>query len=303
MPKDDTDRAALEAQLMGGEIEDEDEKPGESLTPEVKAEAGEPEAAPEETIEQIRERLAKVEEERGNLERAMREEREAKKTSERTLQALVERLESVQQERQAQPEVKVAEPPNREDDPAGFLAWQNEQTIARLDNIEKRYQQESKVSKEQAEANRFVTTFQTQLDQYAAQVPDYNDAAAFLGEHRDKELQSLGIYDPQQRQEMLRQDAYQIGAHAMQQGKNPGEMFYALAKLRGYQGKKADTVTTQPAVADKPKVKSLSDISGSAPGNKESLQARAERILAATNLKDVLALNADDMEKLLKEVR
>lgn len=306
MAVEDKDREDLEAQLMGGEVQgDEPGEPDGSISAPTVDSGGQPdtkdvkEPDPEVTREHLQERLAKAEKERHDFERAMREEREAKKQSERTLQSLLDRLES------AQAETKKEEPVDRapvyEEDPAAYLKWQNDQILEDRRREVAQREEEKKARSQSEEYQKWFTAIKQGINQYAESTPDYNDAAKFLVESRIKELDIMGVRDKQEVMQTLKQEEFQVGAWALQRGISPGELIYNLAKTRGYAGKiqSGDTGGGN----DRPRVKSLSNISGSPSGNKESLQARAERILAATNLKDVLALNPDDMEKILKEAR
>lgn len=65
-------------------------------------------------------------------------------------------------------------------------------------------------------------------------MPDYRQASQFMAESRKRELTALGN-DPLQVQQIMRQEAIELAANAIQQGKNPAEVIAALAKSRGYQ--------------------------------------------------------------------
>jgi hypothetical protein len=293
-------REEIEAQLMGGEIQEE-KVDGLRVVEDAPAlkevEAKEPELVQEDTLEQIRERLAKAEEERSNYQRAMQEEREAKKVSDRTLQSLVERLETIQKEKEV-PALKEYTPVY-EEDPAAYLKWQNDQILAdRRQELADRQQREQQNTQAQ-QIQQLQQAVKQGINQYAEQTPDYNDAAKFLVESRIKELEIMGIRDRQEQMQTLTQEELQVGSWALQRGVSPGELVYNLAKSRGYQSQTSGSGVS----TNKPQVKSLSNISGSPSGNKESLQARAERILSATNLKDTLSINQDELEKILKEAR
>ena len=83
---------------------------------------------------------------------------------------------------------------------------------------------------------------------YAAATPDYGAAVAHLTQARSQQLRELAAAmgqpatDDMIGQQVLmeaRQTAYQ----ALQNGKNPGEVFYAMAKAMGYTAKAAETLT------------------------------------------------------------
>lgn len=307
MPKaqDQEDRDNIEAQLMGGEVQAESTPEPEPrdeparIVKEVESAQPEAEAAPEETLADLKGRLAKVEEERTNYQRAMQEERESKKTSERTLQTLLDRLEAAQKEKE--PQEQIERTPVYEEDPAAYLKWQNDQILEdRRREVSQRQEQE-KLTTEQRKAQELHQTIKAGFNKYAEQTPDYNDAAKFLIDSRIKELEIMGERDKDKQLRILQQEEVQVGSWALQRGISPGELVYNLAKSRGYQ--KAVQEVQGVTGNDKPRPKSLSNISGSPSGNKDSLQARAERILAQTNLKGILSLDPDEMEKILKEAR
>jgi hypothetical protein len=295
--KEDTEREELEASLMGGEVAEEAEPEAE---PQDREEVSEetPEQSPEEDLETVKARLAQIQEERNSLEQGLRQEREAKKQAERTMATLLDRIETAQKERQQRESVPQEEIPNREEDPAGFLAWQQEQTLAEIRGMKEERQQERQYTQQEQQQRVFLTEYQRQLDEFANKTPDYNEAAQFLAKNRDEELQALGVYDPAKRMEMLHQDALQIGAFCMQQGRNPAQTFYELAKKRGYQGKPPAAPPGKPQVEPK----SLSTIGGRSPGQSESLQARADRIINTTRWDEISELDEKEVDKVLRQM-
>lgn len=302
--KEVSEREELEAQLMGGEVAElEDATVETSETAKDTTEIAEQAEVPEEDIETIREKLAKLQEERNSLQQAMREEREAKKQSEKTMAALLDRIEEAQKEKEARVAAAQAQEhiPNREDDPAGFIQWQQEQTLKEVRELKQERQEERSLTKQEQQQQAFLSEYQRLIDDYAQKTPDYNDAAQFLAKCRDEELQALGIDDQKERMSMLHQDALQIGAFCMQKGRNPAQTFYELAKKRGYLGQKP--VETQQA-GEKPAVepKSLTTIGGRTPGNAESLQARADRIINTTRWDDLVGLDEKEIDKVLRQI-
>jgi hypothetical protein len=282
---------------MGGEVAEEAEPEAE---PQDREEVSEetPEQSPEEDLETVKARLAQIQEERNSLEQGLRQEREAKKQAERTMATLLDRIETAQKERQQRESVPQEEIPNREEDPAGFLAWQQEQTLAEIRGMKEERQQERQYTQQEQQQRVFLTEYQRQLDEFANKTPDYNDAANFLAKNRDEELQALGVYDPAKRMEMLHQDALQIGVFCMQQGRNPAQTFYDLAKKRGYRGKPPAATPEKPLVEPK----SLSTIGGRSPGQSESLQARADRIINTTRWDEISELDEKEVDKVLRQM-
>lgn len=85
--------------------------------------------------------------------------------------------------------------------------------------------------------------FQRHVDiaeaEFKGKVADYNEAIDFLHAGRMAEMKALG-YDDQSARYVIGQEAIGISSAAFQQGANPAERFYALAKARGYAAKAAD---------------------------------------------------------------
>ena len=75
--------------------------------------------------------------------------------------------------------------------------------------------------------------------EFAAQTPDYNDAAQYLQGFRSKQLERLG-YTPQERGAMMAQEALSLAARAFQRNENPASIIYEMAKISGYSQKAAD---------------------------------------------------------------
>jgi hypothetical protein len=311
---EDAGRDELEAQLMGGEVQDEvKDKPSEkeseiSESPDQKETDIKTESKGEESetvdIEQMKERLAKAEKERADFQQAIREEREAKKASDRTLQALLEKLEKAAKEPDDNA-VQAQAIPNYDEDPAAYLRWQNDQILEDR-RVEKAQRERDETGRTQElQVQRLGQAIRQGIDQFAANTPDYNDAAKFIIESRVKELGIMGIKDQAEVTNIVRQEGLQVGAWALERGKSPGELIYELAKAKGYRRTQAESVQNEikDSSTPNPRPKSLSSIGGSPSGSKESLQARADRILSATSLTDVLALNSGELEKILKEAR
>jgi hypothetical protein len=299
--KEDIELDELEAKLMGGEIAEETPKEDEELSVQPDAESESTLEPQDEDVETIQAKVVRLQEERNSLEQAVRQEREAKKQAERTMATLLDRIEAAQKEREGRESIVQERIPNRDEDPAGYLAWQQERTLAEIRELKEERQQERQLTRQEQEQRTFLTEYQRQLDEFASKTPDYNDAANFLAKNRDEELQALGIYDPHQRQQMLHQDALQIGAFCMQQGRNPAQTFYELARKRGFQGKPpAHSVENQGKEPNQPK--SLSTIGGRSPGQQESLQARADRIINTTRWNDIADLDEKEIDKVLRQM-
>jgi hypothetical protein len=78
--------------------------------------------------------------------------------------------------------------------------------------------------------------------------PDYEKAFNFLSDVRKGELQDLGVNDPEDMNKQLTTSAINLSRFALQQGKNPAEVIYNMAKRYGYKSEDTKQVATQDAV-------------------------------------------------------
>jgi hypothetical protein len=86
----------------------------------------------------------------------------------------------------------------------------------------------------QSQAIQAVFAHASRLEnEFESRTPDFQTASAFLRETRARELATLGV-DPYRVQQILGLEKLQLAQAALQQGRNPAEIIYALAKMRGY---------------------------------------------------------------------
>jgi hypothetical protein len=86
----------------------------------------------------------------------------------------------------------------------------------------------------QSQAIQAVFAHAARLEsEFEARAPDFKSASAFLRDARAQELSALGV-DPYRVQQVLGLEKLQLAQAALQQGRNPAEVIYALAKMRGY---------------------------------------------------------------------
>lgn len=116
--------------------------------------------------------------------------------------------------------------------------------IAALKEV-RAFQKQQREQGEQAQQIReFAGRVQTHEADWAAANPDYGDQIAFLRESRATELMALPGMTQDRIGQQLMQEALQTADMAFRNGKNPGEVFTALALTRGWKAKEAP----QPAV-------------------------------------------------------
>lgn len=240
-------------------------EPAEPAKP-SEEEAPEAETAPE-PAEPVAEAPEKKEKQSTVPLAALHEEREARKRAEKAYQELMETL----NKRFAEPEKEPEEPkgpPSPEDDIFEAVKYTQEQLKAIREA-----QEESKRREQQAASyQQFYQTTRTAEQEFAAKVPDYNDALGHLRTLRVQELQAFGVTDAQAIERDIAQQAQAIAAHALRMGKNPGELAYALAKTRGYQPKVTAAVSQVDKAEAKAASMSLSKGGGSSPAGEVSVE-------------------------------
>lgn len=145
----------------------------------------------------------------------------------------------------AQPKVK----PDREADPFGYMAWQDEQ----MEALRSRLDQFTAQTQERDAAVELTNAFRNDAAAYTRTNPDFwesgqnarDGAYHFLMKSRDAELQAAGYTNPQDRMNIIAADERDIVArafHARQQNPNapgPAQVLYNLAVARGYQKRAA----------------------------------------------------------------
>lgn len=209
---------------------------------------------------------------------ALEEERQRRKAAEKKAveaeqnQArLDERMKLINEalEKKANP-VIATEIPDPDKDALGAVKMTMEE-VKQL----KQFRENFERNQETANQVNMVTNRAMALEkEFMTITPDYNDASNYLIASRRGELSAFGMTD-QQIQQQIAQESLQIAITAMQQGKNPSEIIYNVAKLRGYQKKDGDQNNAGQSEADKiarleaaqKSNRSLGDINGGAPNN------------------------------------
>lgn len=136
--------------------------------------------------------------------------------------------------------------PDFETDPAGWIAHTMqtqgkslEAVQTELATLKQEKAKAAETSKQQAAVKEIFDYAVEQEKTFKASNPDYDDASKFILESRQTELAFMG-YTPQQIAEMINVERLTIAHQAKQQGKNPAEIVYNIAKSRGYAKKAPD---------------------------------------------------------------
>lgn len=119
--------------------------------------------------------------------------------------------------------------PDPETDFFGAIRHQGE-TIAEMN---KRLNQQEEARKQAESQQDLMQNYTAAANQFEQQTPDFRAAYGHLLTSRVAELSALG-YSEQAIRKTLRDEEMAIAQTAFQNGRNPGEVIYDLAKHRGY---------------------------------------------------------------------
>lgn len=185
-------------------------------------------------------------EERANKETAVGVERKARKEAEKRARELEDqvakfngRFEVLQTLAQQQSAPKADEPatieiPDVNVDPIGhFQALYQEQSKFTA-KLAEQLQAQQQQSQNFTNVQRLGAITSQHEAAFTATEPSYPQAIQHLIQGRQAELEAMGIADPMQRQEAIRNDFATIAAQALQSGGNIAERLMAVAKARGF---------------------------------------------------------------------
>lgn len=158
---------------------------------------------------------------------ALHQERERRKQAEAQFQALQEKLAAIEAKLNPPAPIEIPDPVL---DPKGFKQFQ-------IDQINQRAKEQADNERRQMEAQQHqqvMARLNQDVQAFRATTPDYDTAFQHAVKVRQEELAFYGNA-PEQIAAQLETDVQAIVAQAYSQGKNPAELFYAYAKMRGYQ--------------------------------------------------------------------
>lgn len=136
------------------------------------------------------------------------------------------------------------EPPDPEHDIFAAFRYQNEQLRAMQEREEYRQQAEYQAAERQHAEAQIWNFWERSRAEFAQTTPDFGDAATFLAEARDRQLQALGAIDQrmaskQGRDAQMNAELQKIIVGAAQRGLSPAQAVYELARAWGYGGASA----------------------------------------------------------------
>lgn len=172
---------------------------------------------------------------------ALHQERERRKETERQFQELQRQFAEIQAKLNPPPEIVVPDPVLQ---PEAFKQFQ-------IDQIKQRAAEKAEADRqaqERAQEQQIMARVNQDVQQFRAATPDYDQAFQHAVKVRREELAFYGN-SPEQIDQQIEVDVRAIVGQAYTQGKNPGELFYGYAKMRGYSPAQAarDPVPAQAA--------------------------------------------------------
>jgi len=177
---------------------------------------------------------------------ALHSEREKRKALEKQFAELQAQVESLKAPKEPEPEMQVPDPIL---DPDGFKRW----AVDQAKQQQQQFQQFETKRPEEARMQQMVQAAAKAEQDFAAKTPDYMNAVNYMAENRKAELAAYG-YSPEQAEAILANDANTIVSNALASGRNPAEVLYQAARLRGY----GLATPAQPQQAPADRMKALS---------------------------------------------
>ena len=182
---------------------------------------------------------------------ALQQERARRQMAEQQLQEMQRAIQQAQAEYERQQKT-----PDPQEDPIGAIQYQNEQLKAQLEQVSQWRQQQEAAQQQAAFQNELVQRVAQSAREFAQQAPDYPDAWKFITETRSKQLAPL-IPDPGQREQVMMREALELATQAMQQGINPAQRYYEIAKAWGYGAPAPTSPPPAPALQSSPAAETI----------------------------------------------
>ena len=178
---------------------------------------------------------------------ALHEERRKRAEIEAERQQLRAQIEQFQR---AMQEAQAPQAPDPEQDPLGYLSFQNQQLQARIQQMDEWRAQQERERQQQTQYATLTQTVAAAEQSFRAKTPDYDQAAAYALQMEDKRLSAF-YPDPAVRTQVLRTEAAQLLAQLVREGRDPAEGLYQMARNMGYAGP-APVAAPAPAPAPTP---------------------------------------------------
>lgn len=125
-------------------------------------------------------------------------------------------------------------PPNYEENPLEALRYENQKLSQRTEDMDRYLAQRAQAEQQQQAQMQFISKFHKSADAYKQENPEFQEAYQHLIKGRKAEYAAAG-YEGEELTYMLLQEEAGIVAKAYNDGVNPAERLFNLAKARGYQ--------------------------------------------------------------------
>lgn len=165
---------------------------------------------------------------------ALHQERERRKELQQQVESTAQRTAQMEEAfRKLVERAQQQQEPSFDEDPINALRAENQKMSQRLAQYDQRFQMSDAQQQALMQQQQFVQNYQHQAAEYAKTNADFQDAYQHLVNVRQAELQSIG-YSPQEAAQMLIQEESMIVGKCFQDGANPAERMFELAKMRGW---------------------------------------------------------------------
>lgn len=243
------DQVDAEFEKMANEPDEPVEDPAvdeKVKAPEAKQEIADDKADDNDEPDSAVDNTKKVAPERveANKNAALQEARKENRLLQKQLQELADKNDKLLKTFESAFQTKEPEPtiPSFEEDPIGHLKHKNDALAKQLSEINEYKNMSVQERQQHNDEQKFVENYRYQCNQFAAENPDFDPAYDFVMNNRLAEYKASGLSHDDAVVE-VRKEERMIGQRALQDGVNPAERIYAIAKLRGY--KEAGTLNAQ----------------------------------------------------------
>lgn len=256
-----------------------------SDTGDTGSEAQEAAEQPEPSLQDVLSQLEEMKKANSGLYSELKSEREAKREAKQLLDQLKERAEA---EESAKKEAERAKGvPDKDEDPAGYLAAQQKQLVESVEQRLERMEQARAEEQKQQVFQQAVATVNADEERFRQEYPEYDNALNFARQERARLLRATHPDQPDEwiNQQISNSDRM-FALQSLQQGVSPAKRVVEYAERLGFKpGQSGDTGNggqeapaqaapapgaqpAQQAQAEKPKMTSLSAVSGKSGGGR-----------------------------------
>jgi vacuolar-type H+-ATPase subunit I/STV1 len=164
---------------------------------------------------------------------ALHEERMRRKEMQRELEDYRSKVQKMEDTFQAI--LKKQQEAEIPDDPFERMSYDQQKLAQEQQELKQWKAQQEQQSAIAQQQQQFLRSYQEQAAQFAATTPDFQDAYQFVMNGRKREFEALG-YSGEEVTQMIIADEVAFANKAFNDGVNPAERVYALAKARGFAG-------------------------------------------------------------------